>query len=47
MDEEILSINKEELTELSIDELVDLKIELDDILRKIDELIAECDEVLE
>ncbi len=47
MDEEILSINKEDLTELSIEELVDLKIELDDILRKIDELIAECDEVLE
>ena len=46
MEEEVLSINKDELKNLSAEELVDLKIELDDILREIDNLIAECDEVL-
>lgn len=46
MEEEVLSINKEDLKKLSVEELVDLKIELDDILREIDNLIAECDELL-
>ena len=46
MEEEVLSINKDELKNLSAEELVDLKIELDDILREIDNLIAECDVVL-
>ena len=46
MEEEVLSINKDELKNLSAEELVDLKIGLDDILREIDNLIAECDEVL-
>lgn len=47
MDEETLIINKEELNELSTEELVDLKMELDDVLQEIENLIAECDEVLE
>lgn len=47
MDEENLIINKEELNELSTEELVDLKMELDDVLQEIENLIAECDEVLE
>lgn len=46
MNEETLVINKEELDELSAEELVDLKIELNDILQEIEDLIAECDEVL-
>ena len=47
MDEETLVINKEELNELSTEELVDLKMELDDVLQEIENLIAECDEALE
>lgn len=44
--EEILNINKDDLQNMSVDELVDLKIELDDMLREVEELIAECDDVL-
>lgn len=47
MDEENLVINKEELNELSVEELVDLKVELNDVLQEIEDLIAECDEALE
>lgn len=46
MNEETLIINKEELDELSTEELVDLKIELNNILQEIEYLISECDEVL-
>lgn len=46
MDEENLVINKDELNELSTEELVDLKMELDDVLQEIEDLIAECDESL-
>lgn len=44
--EEILNINKEDLQEMSIDELLDLKIELDDILREVEELISQCDDLI-
>ncbi len=47
MDEENLVINREELNELSTEELVDLKVELNDVLQEIEDLIAECDEALE
>lgn len=47
MDEENLVINKDELDELSVEELVDLKIELNDVLQEIENLIAECDEAIE
>lgn len=47
MDEENLVINKEELNELSIEELVDLKVELNDVLQEIEDLLLECDEALE
>lgn len=47
MDEETLVINKEELNELSTEELVDLKIELNDVLQEIENLIAECDEAID
>ncbi len=45
--EEIITINKEDLQNMSVEELVDLKIELDDMLREVEELIAKCDDVLE
>lgn len=41
-----LVINKEELQSMSLEDLVDLKLELDDMIREVDELIAECDELL-
>ena len=44
--EEVLNINKEDLQNMSVDELVDLKIELDDMLREVNELIAQCDDVV-
>ncbi len=47
MDNEILSIEKEDLEDLSVEELVDLKIELEDMLQEVENLIAECDDVLE
>ncbi len=47
MDEENLVINRKELNDLSTEELVDLKMELDDISQEIENLIAECDEALE
>lgn len=47
MDNENLLINREELNELSVEELVDLKVELNDILQEIENLIDECDEMLE
>ncbi len=39
-------IKKEALQNMSLEDLVDLKIELDDMLREVDELIAKCDELL-
>ncbi len=46
INEEVLTINEEELDGLSAEELVDLKIELNDLLAKVDDLIAQCDEKL-
>lgn len=45
--EEILHINKEDLQEMSVDELLDLKIELDDMLREVEELISQCDDIID
>ena len=45
-DNKDLIINKEELENLSIEELVDLKIELNEMEQEIENLIAECDEAL-
>lgn len=44
--EEMITINKEDLQNMSVDELVDLKIELDDMLREVNELISQCNDVL-
>lgn len=44
--ENILNLDKEFLESLSADELVDLKIELNDMLQEVQDLIDECDEVL-
>lgn len=44
--ENILNLDKEYLEGLSTEELVDLKIELNDMLQEVQDLIDECDEVL-
>ena len=46
MEENLINIHKEDLENMSVEELVDLKIELDDLLREVQDLIAQCDEVL-
>jgi len=46
MNEDILNIEKEDLENLTVDELLDLKFELDDLLSEVEELIAQCDEIL-
>lgn len=46
LDENTLVIDKEELKDFSAEELVDLKIELNDLLARIDELIEQCNEEL-
>lgn len=43
---EVLQINSKILQKMSLENLVDLKIELDDMTRTVDELIAQCDELL-
>ncbi len=46
MDNEKLNISDELLDNLSVDNLVDLKIEVDDMVSKIDRLIEKCDTTL-
>lgn len=46
MEEKTLNITKEELDNLSIEQLADLKVEVDELLQKIDNLLEECDETL-
>ena len=43
---EVLKINKEDLQNMTLEDLVDLQFELDDMLREVKELIAECDDML-
>lgn len=44
MEEKTLNISKEELDNLSIEQLADLKVEVDELLHTIDILIEECKE---
>ena len=46
MEEDLINIQKEDLRNMSVEELVDLKLELDDLLREVQDLIEQCDEVL-
>lgn len=46
MEENMLNISKEQLEELSIEELVDLKVEVDDLMNKINNTLKECKEAL-
>lgn len=44
MEEKTLNISKELLDNLSIEELADLKVEVEELLQSIDNLIEECNE---
>lgn len=46
MEENMLNISKEQLEKLSIEELVDLKVEVDNLMNKINNTIKECEEAL-
>lgn len=46
MEENMLNISKEQLEKLSIEELADLKVEVDDLMNKIDDILATCEEAL-
>lgn len=41
-----LDISKKALRDLTVEQLVDLKLEVDELAEKINSLIEECDEVL-
>lgn len=46
MEENMLNISKEQLEKLSIEELVDLKVEVDNLMNEINNTIKECEETL-
>lgn len=46
MDENMLDISEEQLEGLSAEELVDLKVDLEDLIDRINDLIEECDEAI-
>lgn len=48
MDElqDFINITDEELEELSLEELADLKIELDELRSKVDDMLETCDDIL-
>lgn len=46
MEENMLNISKEQLEKLSIEELADLKVKVDNLMTKINNAIEECDKAL-
>lgn len=46
MEEKTLNISEELLENLSIEELAELKVEVDDMVSKLDNIIEICDETL-
>ena len=46
MEENMLNISKEQLEKLSIEELADLKVKVDNLMNKINNAIEECDKAL-
>lgn len=43
---EVLNISKEMLDSLSIEEIADLKVEVDDLMTRLDEIIETCNEAI-
>ena len=46
MEEKVLNISDEVLQNLSIDEIADLKVEVDDLLSELDNVVDTCDAAL-
>lgn len=46
MDNKTLNISDEIIENLSVEDLVDLKIEVDELLQKINEVLETCEETL-
>jgi len=46
MEKDFINITDEDLEKLSLEELADLKIELDDLSLKVDELLKICDDII-
>lgn len=46
MEENKVRVTQEDLEELTIEELVDLKVEAENLIEDIDELIEKCDELI-
>ena len=46
MEEGTLNVSKELLDNLSVDQLIDLKEEVDDLVSELDEVIETCDSAL-
>lgn len=41
-----INITEEEIAELSLEEIADLKVELEELSLKVEDLIEECDSIL-
>lgn len=46
LQEVFINITDEELEKLSLEELADLKIELDDLSSRVDDMLKTCDDIL-
>lgn len=46
MENNFINITKEDLENLSLEELADLKIELDDLVFKVNDMLNTCDDIL-
>ncbi len=46
MEKRLSQITKEELKEMSMEEIADLKVETEDMIQKLDDIIDMCDEIL-
>lgn len=46
MDEKILEITEEDLEQMSIEEVVDLKVEIEDLIIKLDSIKEEAERIL-
>lgn len=47
MEDKVLDISQEELEKLSFEELADLKVEVDELILKLDSIMETCDEALQ
>lgn len=46
MENDFINITNEDLEKLSLEELADLKIELDDLILKVNDMLKTCDDIL-